>query len=229
MSTAEQTPPTAEAGLPVGRNVKIGFFHLGSGMADILTGSVWNRVMIADLGVSATVVGLLTALKYFLSPLGILAGRLSDQRVIGGYRRLFWIWLGRLLMVLSTIMIGLATTQLARNDGGVLVWSAIMVGFTLFSVGSAISGTTFLALIYDRAPEHQRGRAVGIVWTFLLMGFPLGGILFGVLLPAKPADQQALTGLSFAPEMLQNLFLFAAALFGFLWFSALLGEERRSH
>jgi BCD family chlorophyll transporter-like MFS transporter len=29
--------------------------------------------------------------------------------------------------------------------------------------------------------------------------------------------------------MLQNLFLFAAALFGFLWFSALLGEERRSH
>ena len=43
-------------------------------MADVLTTGLWNRVMISDLGYSATPVGLLLGLRYFLAPLGLWPG-----------------------------------------------------------------------------------------------------------------------------------------------------------
>jgi BCD family chlorophyll transporter-like MFS transporter len=211
--------------LSIGRNIKIGFFHLGSGMADIITTGIWNRIMISDLGFSATPIGLLVALRYFLSPLGVWAGRMSDQHAVGGYRRLFWVWLGRAMMSVSILALGLITASLARGDSADLVeWVIITLSLLLFSLGNAFSGSTFLALIYDRTPTHQRGRAVGIVWTFLLLGFTVGGVLFGVLLPSH---EEGAAALSFSPETLQNLFVLAALILGSLWFFSLLGEERR--
>ena len=86
-------------------------------MADVLTTGVWNRIMVADLGFSATFVGLLTGLRYFLAPIGVIAGRYSDTHTIGGFRRLFWIWLGRAMMAISTLMLGYATAELVRRAG----------------------------------------------------------------------------------------------------------------
>jgi BCD family chlorophyll transporter-like MFS transporter len=213
--------------LPIGRNIKIGFFHLGSGMADVITTGIWNRIMISDLGFSATPIGLLVALRYFFAPLGVWAGRMSDQHTVGGYRRLFWVWLGRAMMAVSILTLGLVTASLARgDDADFLHWTIITMSLLLFSLGNAFSGSTFLALIYDRTPGHQRGRAVGIVWTFLLLGFTVGGVLFGLLLPAHEAGA-APGALSFTPETLQNLFVLAALILGSLWFFSLLGEERR--
>jgi MFS transporter, BCD family, chlorophyll transporter len=213
-------------GLSVASNLKIALFHLGSGMTDILTTGTWNRIMISDLGIAATPVSLLLSLRYFLAPLGIWAGRVSDNRTILGFRRLFWIWLGRLLMVLSTFGLGYATAEFARHPGetSFATWSIIVAAMVMFSFGNAISGSTFLALIYDRATEEQRGRAVGIVWTFLLLGFTVGGILFSILLPH---DEGAATGLTFVPSDLLRLFLIAGSIFFGIWFFSLLGEEKR--
>ena len=222
---SEQQPQN----LSVGRNLKIGFFHLGSGMADVIASGVWNRIMITDLGFSATPVGLLVALRYFLAPLGVWAGRVSDQRAIGGYRRLFWIWLGRAMMMISMATLGLATAQFARgSDQTALLWTVITVSMLLFSLGNALSGSTFLALIYDRTPEHQRGRAVGLVWTFLLLGYTVAGFLFGVLLPRDTDHMAGIETLQFSPDTLQTLFLVAAVLLGSLWFFSLMGEEKRA-
>ncbi|MGB1285433.1 MAG: BCD family MFS transporter [Aggregatilineales bacterium] len=216
-----------ETQLSIASNLKIALFHLGSGMADVLTTGVWNRIMISDLGFAATPIGLLVSLRYFLAPLGIVAGRFSDRQSVGGYRRLVWIWLGRLMMVLSTIALGYATAQLATDvaSASPLMWGLIVISLLLFSTGNAISGSTFLALIYDRAPESQRGRAVGIVWTFLLLGFTVGGIFFGILLPE---NTDTTSTLSFAPADLFNLFIMAAIAFAALWFFSLVGEERRN-
>ena len=172
-------------GLSLARNLKYGLFHLGSGMADVLTTGLWNRVMISDLGYSATPIGLLLGLRYFLAPLGLWAGRMSDAHLLGGYRRLTWIWIGRALMALSLFSLGLATATLARgSDNPALLWLVITISLLLFSFGVAVSGSTFLALLHDRARAEQRGRAVGLVWTFLLLGFTLGGILFSIMLPS---------------------------------------------
>ncbi|NDJ61921.1 MAG: BCD family MFS transporter [Chloroflexi bacterium] len=217
-----------QVGLSLGRNLKIGLFHLGSGMTDILLNGVWNRVMVADLGVSATPVSLLLALRYFLAPIGVWAGRMSDQRLIGGFRRLFWIWLGRGLMALSVLLLGFATADLARGAPTDLPhWALIAVALLLFSLGNGLSGSTFLALLYDRSTPDQRGRVVGLVWTFLLLGFTVGGVLFAILLPSSEGEAGTAGALSFTPDMLQNLFVIAALLLGGLWFFSLLGEERR--
>ncbi len=211
--------------LSLARNLKIALFHLGSGMADILATGTWNRIMISDLGFSATPIGLLLSLRYFLAPLGVWAGRVSDRHAVAGYRRLFWVWLGRLLMVVSMLALGLATASLARGaEADVLMWAVISGSLLLFSLGYALSGGTFLALVYDRAPEHQRGRAVGIVWTFLLLGFTVGGVLFAILLPE---GEETAARLDFTPETLQTLFIVAALVMGALWFISLFGEEKR--
>lgn len=213
--------------LSVGRNLKIGLFHLGSGMADVISTGIWNRIMISDLGFSATPIGLLVSLRYFLAPLGVWAGRMSDRHLIGGYRRLFWVWLGRAMMAVSIALLGLLTAHIARgNDATAVIWLGITLALLLFSLGNAFSGSTFLALIYDRAGTHQRGRAVGIVWTFLLLGFTVGGVLFGILLPSD-GEPDAAHSLDFSPETLQNLFLIGALVMGSLWLFSVLGEERR--
>ena len=229
--------------LSIARNLKIGLFHLGSGMADVLATGVWNRIMITDLGFSATPIGILVSLRYFLAPLGVWAGRMSDRHAVGGYRRLFWVWLGRALMVASLLMLGVSTASIARGvEVTPLIWLALSLSLLLFSFGTAISGSTFLALIYDRAPERERGRAVGLVWTFLLLGFSVGGVVFGLMLPPAQGLMslrdfgsasfityvQNPGGLRFSPETLQNLFVAAAVILGGLWFFSLFGEERRS-
>ena len=210
-------------GISLTRNVKYGLFHLGSGMADVLTTGLWNRVMISDLGYSATPVGLLLGLRYFLAPLGLWAGRMSDAHLLGGYRRMTWIWVGRALMALSLLSLGLATGALARDAADATpLWLVITLSLLLFSFGVAVSGSTFLALIHDRARADQRGRAVGLVWVFLLLGFTLGGIFFSLMLPA---GEDGAGGLD--PARLTQVFVVAALVLGGLWFLALLGEERR--
>ena len=218
------------ANLSTGRNLKIALFHLGSGMVDVLATGVWNRIMVADLGFSAAFVGLLTGLRYFLAPLGVLAGRYSDTHTVGGYRRLFWIWLGRAMMAVSTVTLGFATAELvSRAQAGAadaipwVIWLALVLSFLLFSLGSALSGTTFLALIHDRAAEHQRGRAVGLVWTFLLVGFAAGGVLFSIMLP----QSESAGAIGFTAQSVLNLFVVTAGVLSLLWFFSLLGEERR--
>ncbi|MBI5671571.1 MAG: BCD family MFS transporter [Chloroflexi bacterium] len=216
-----------EQNLSIGRNLKIGLFHLGSGMADVVSTGIWNRIMISDLGFSATPIGLLVSLRYFLAPLGVWAGRMSDRYTVAGYRRLSWVWLGRAMMAISIALLGLLTAHIARgNDATPLAWLLITVSLLLFSLGNAFSGSTFLALIYDRAGVNQRGRAVGIVWTFLLLGFTVGGMLFGILLPGS-ADDAGAHVLGFSPDTLQNLFLVGALVMGGLWFFSVVGEERR--
>ena len=219
------------AGLSIGHNLKIALFHLGSGMADVLTTGVWNRVMVADLGFSAAFVGLLTGLRYFLAPIGVIAGRYSDTHTIGGFRRLFWIWLGRAMMAISTLMLGFATAELVRQAGKqsagptpAALWITLIASFLLFSLGGAISGSTFLALIYDRAADHQRGRAVGLVWTFLLLGFTVGGIFFSIMLP----QDESAGAIAYSADSLLALFIVTAVALTLIWFLSLLGEEKRN-
>ena len=221
-----------EPNLTLARNLKISVFHLGSGMVDVLTTGVWNRIMVADLGYGAAIIGLLTGLRYFLAPIGIWVGRYSDTKSVGGYHRLLWIWLGRAMMALSTVSLGFSTAELINiAQSGVTgqapfgLWIVLIVSFLLFSLGNALSGSTFLALVYDRSAEHQRGRAVGLVWTFLLLGFTIGGVFFSVMLPH---DDSAIVGnIGYTAESVQTLFLVTACILGLVWFLSLLGEEKR--
>ena len=51
----ETSNPTTTVQFKLGRILRLSTFQIGSAMGDILTVSVWNRVMITDLGFPATV------------------------------------------------------------------------------------------------------------------------------------------------------------------------------
>lgn len=202
--------PTKSLSVPA--NIKIGSFHIGSALTDILGSGVWNRIMIADLGYPATPVSLLLALSYFLSPLSVWVGQRSDHTNWRGYRRLPWVWGGRSLMAIGFLLLAFNTIELAET-GHNLWWLGIAASLFLVSIGYLCSGSTYTTLIYDRAPSAQRGRAVGVAWTMLLMGFALAGILFARLLP------------HYSTEGIAILFIVTVAIASALWFFSVLGEE----
>jgi MFS transporter, BCD family, chlorophyll transporter len=232
-----EAPTSAFSNLSMARNIKIGAFHIGSSLADILASGVWNRVMIKELGMAATPIALLLSLRYFLAPLSIWFGRMSDVRPLFGYRRLPYVWFGRLLMVVSYVVLGLATLELAgnydpnlrafsfglmdpsitENTSSVVGWLGVIGALVMFSLGSVISSTTFLSLIYDRTPQKQRTRAISVVWFFLIAGFAVAGILYSRVLPV------------YTREGFLSLFLIAPAIMAGVWFFSLVGEEKPAH
>jgi BCD family chlorophyll transporter-like MFS transporter len=199
----------------VWRSLKIGSFNLGSALVDILTASVWNRVMITDLGAGATPISLLLALRYLLAPLSIWAGFRSDTKPIGGLRRTPYIWIGRALMLLAVLLLPISLSQLSIDLGNPIGWVLAVAIFIAYGAGTAISGGPYLALIHDRTPAAKRGLAMSIAQTQLLLGFAISPIVFGRLLPTYSAEQfQALaimTGVT-------------AALF---WFFSIWREDRK--
>ena len=102
--------------------LRLSSFHIGSAMADILLATVWNRVMISDLGVPAWLVALLLGLRYFLSPISIWAGFRSDNKPFMGLHRTPYIWAGRLLMLVALPLLGVSMTQFTQDTNSILGW-----------------------------------------------------------------------------------------------------------
>ena len=212
---ATTTGESAEPRFSVWRSLKIGSFHVGSSLADLLTSAVWNRLLIVDLGVPAWPVSLLVALRYLLAPLTLWAGHKSDTHPLFGSRRVAYIWIGRLLMLLSLPLLPLALAAIGFDQRSVIGWTLAVTSFMVYGVGTLISGAPYLALVYDSAPYARRGQAIAIVQTILVASFAFGGFLYGRLLP------------TFNYAQFWRLVLFAMAGAAFFWFFSVWGEERR--
>ncbi len=209
---SESPHPEESQNLSIRTNLKIGSFHIGSAMGDILGSGVWNRIMIADLNFPATPVSLLLSLNYFLSPIAVWTGQRSDHTNWRGYRRLPWVWGGRSLMAIGFIILALTTVELAETRNNIW-WGGIALALSCVGLGASISGSTYTTLIYERAPEHQRGRALGVAWTMLLLGFALAGGLFAQLLP------------EYSTSGILILFFTAVTIMVSLWVFSVFGEE----
>lgn len=201
--------------LPLFKMLRLSSFQIGSAMSDILTASVWNRVMISDLGMPATPVGLLLALQYLLLPISFWAGHRSDTKPLWGKRRVSYIWFGRALMVLSFPLLGLSVREieLGQVTAG---WLVAVASFTLFGVGKLFSGSVYLALVRESAPPTKRGIAIGLAETMLIAFFPIAAVGYGRWMEAYEAQTFAL------------MILITAVICAFFWFFAVLGVEKRA-
>lgn len=194
--------------------MKIGSFHIGSSFLDLLTSGVLNRVLITDLGLLATPVALLSALRYLLAPLSIWAGYRSDTRPIFGMHRLPYIWGGRIPMLLSLPLLPIVAAFLAGDPRSVPGWSLAVLAFLIYGVGTLLSGSTFLSLVRDTAPPTKRGQAISIVQIFLVVSFPVAGIVYGRLMPV------------YTQERFWELVLIGMGVAATFFLLALWGEER---
>jgi len=184
-------------------------------MTDLLTSAVWNRLLIVDLGAAAWPVSLLTALRYLLSPLTLWAGYQSDTHPILGSRRVIYVWLGRLLMLLSLPLLPLSLVALGYDVHSSAGWSLAILSFLLYGIGTLISGAPYLALVHDSAPYERRGQVIAIVQTLLVASFAFGGFLYGRILPG------------WEPARFRQLVFFAMIGAALFWVISVWGEERR--
>jgi BCD family chlorophyll transporter-like MFS transporter len=198
------------------RILRLSTFQIGSAMGDILTAGVWNRIMISDFGIPAWPVGLLLALRYFMAPISLWVGHRSDTKPLFGHYRTSYIWLGRGLILIALLLLGFGTVRLEGNTADPAGWSAVVVTFLMYGLGTLLSGSPFLALVRDTAPRKKQGIAIGIVEMVLIAMFPIAAISFSRMLT------------SYDPALFWRLILFVVAAGGFFWFFAVAGVEKQN-
>lgn len=214
-ATLQETQSAARPGFSVLRSFKIGSFHIGSSITDVLLSGIWNRVMITDLGVAAWPVSLLLAARYLLAPLAIWAGHESDTHPLLGSRRTAYIWLGRLMMLIALPLLPLSVGLIAKADAAP-GWLLAVISLLLYGTGTAISGAPYLALVHDSAPYERRGQAVSIVQFMLVVSFAFVPVIFARLMP------------DYDQALFWRLVLVGMAGAAVFWVVSVLGEERRA-
>lgn len=196
------------------RLARLSSFRVGSAMVEILATSIWNRVMISTLGVPATLVGLLLGMRYFLSPLSVWVGHRSDTISLFGYYRTSYIWVGRLLTVLSLPLLGFSLMRLEIDQGDMLGWATAVFCFVLYAMGSVLTGSPYLALVRDSAPKEKQGLSISTTETAFIILIALAGIIF-----ARWMEEYSLS-------IFWQMILACIAIGGFFWIFGVYGVEK---
>ncbi len=171
--------------LPLGRLLRLSLFQISVGMAVVLLTGTLNRVMIVELGVSATLVAMMVALPLVFAPFRAFLGFRSDtHRSALGWRRVPYIWMGTLLQFGGLAIMPFALFILSGDTHGAL-WighAGAALAFLMVGAGLHTVQTAGLALATDIAPEDTRPRVVALLYVMLLVGMLGSALLFGVLL-----------------------------------------------
>lgn len=175
----------ATVDLPLGRLLRLSLFQVSVGMSAVLLIGTLNRVMIVELGVPASMVGLMIALPIVFAPFRALIGFRSDtHRSHLGWRRVPYIWFGSLLQFGGLAIMPFALLLLAGDT----VWPPIYgqlaaaLAFLLVGAGLHTVQTVGLALATDLAAEETQPRVVALMSVMLLAGMTGSALLFGALL-----------------------------------------------
>ena len=140
--------------------------HVGTALTVVPVTSVLNRVMIAEMGLSSTLVAFLVTLPYLLSPLQIWFGALMDRQTAVGGRFVTWIRLGGLMAAVGASL--MAFTVFLISESLFTGFSATVVVFLVWGVGINLSSVAYLALLSARADPQERSRTVGVMFTAMI-------------------------------------------------------------
>lgn len=174
--------------LPLSRLLRLSLFQVSVGMALVLLVGTLNRVMIVELDVPASLVGLMLAMPLIFAPLRALIGFRSDNhRSALGWRRFPFIWKGSLAMFGGFAIMPFALLVLAgAGESGTLpAWIgqlAAAVSFLLVGAGVHTVQTAGLALATDLTPPQSQPRVVGLMYVMLLLGMIVSALAFGIAL-----------------------------------------------
>ncbi|MBN2905863.1 MAG: PucC family protein [Rhodobacteraceae bacterium] len=174
--------------LPLRRLLRLAFFQVSVGMALVLLVGTLNRVMIVELEVPASLVGVMISLPLLFAPFRALIGFKSDtHRSALGWRRVPFIWKGTLLQwggfaIMPFALIVLSGQEYAANAPEWIGLLSAAVSFLLVGAGVHTVQTVGLALATDLAPREDQPNVVGLMYVMLLVGMIISALLFGVLL-----------------------------------------------
>ncbi len=149
--------------------VQLTLVHVGVSITVVPVTSTLNRIMIADLGFPAVLVGFLVSLPYLLSPVQAYMGAWSDRTPLWGRHRSPWIVLGGLMASFGSYMTAHAAYLLVEQP--VLGFLACLGAFALWGMGVNIASVSYLTLVTELTPEGSdwRSRAASIMWTVMIL------------------------------------------------------------
>lgn len=193
--------------------IRLGLFPIGYGLIGALVGGVLNRIMIADLALPATLVGLFFAIPLLESPVRVWIGYRSDGFPIFGRRREPYIIAGALLaglgVVASVLIVNSSSFGISLIAGGLLA-------FLLYGFGRNLGHNIFQALMADIFTGDQRARAATLYEVVTLLGAVVGAGGLGKALEI------------YEPSRLLSVTLGVAVIFFVLALLAAFGQEAHS-
>ena len=157
--------------------VRLAGFPLGYGLTGALVGGTINRVMIADMGLAATLVGFLFAVPLLISPLRVWLGYRSDGYPILGRRREPYIVLGALIAGIGIVLAVLLVVDVVNANIWLIL--GLTLAFAIHGFGRNLSHNTFQALLSDKFAGDQRPRAITLYEVATLLGLVMGSGLLG--------------------------------------------------
>lgn len=178
----------ASAELPLSRLLRLSLFQVSVGMALVLLVGTLNRVMIVELGVPASLVGIMIALPVLFAPFRAFIGYKSDIHISAlGWRRVPYIWKGTMLQFGGFAVMPFALLVLAGwgESADAPAWvglSGAAIAFLLVGAGVHMVQTVGLALATDLAPPESQPKVVGLMYIMLMFGMIVSALVFGALL-----------------------------------------------
>jgi len=178
----------ASQDLPLSRLLRLSLFQISVGMALVLLIGTLNRVMIVELGVPASLVGIMISLPLLFAPFRALIGFRSDtHRCALGWKRVPFIWKGTMIQFggLAIMPFALLVLSGGGNASQAPVWVGWLgagIAFLLVGAGLHTTQTIGLALATDLAPVEDQPKVVGLMYTMLLLGMIASALAFGAAL-----------------------------------------------
>ncbi len=178
----------ASADLPLPRLLRLSLIQVSVGMSLTLLVGTLNRVMIVELQVPSTLVGIMLSLPLLFAPLRALIGHKSDTHQSAlGWRRMPYIFRGTVLQFGGLAVMPFALLVLAKSMQADMApeWvGRLCAGMAILLVGAGIhiTQTVGLALATDLAPEKDQPNVVGLMYVMLLFGSIVSALLFGAFL-----------------------------------------------
>lgn len=167
-------------------HLRLAGFPIAYGLSGVLVGGTLNRVMIAELGLPASLVAALFAIPLLVSPLRLWLGHRSDAYPIFGRRREPYMFAGALLIGAGVAAIASATVGTHRSTAAFAAAGAL--AFLLYGVGRNLGHTAYQALLAEKFSGPVRARAVTLYEVVTLVGSVAGaGMLGRVLEHYEPA------------------------------------------
>jgi BCD family chlorophyll transporter-like MFS transporter len=174
--------------LPLSRLLRLSLFQVTVGMALVLLVGTLNRVMIVELSVPATLVGVMISLPLLFAPFRALIGYRSDiHRSALGWRRVPYIWKGTMLQfggfaIMPFALLVLSGFEQAADAPLWIGYSSAALAFLLVGAGVHTVQTVGLALATDLVPVEDQPKVVGLMYVMLLVGMIASALVFGALL-----------------------------------------------
>ncbi len=183
----------ATEAMPLRRLLRLSLFQITVGMALVLLVGTLNRVMIVELQVPASLVGIMLSLPLLFAPFRTLIGFKSDTYDSAlGWRRTPYMFKGSMLQfggfaIMPFALLTLSGLGYAADAPRWLGLGSAALAFLLVGAGVHIVQTVGLALATDLVEEEDQPKIVGLMYVMLLLGMVVSAFIYGrILEPYTP-------------------------------------------